>query len=422
MNTAQQKKYNVLISNVFGTINRGDALLVESLMDQLEEIFSDKATYYGIANRPDLQAKHLPSVIWTQQPGRSDAKKISRRRIENALYTLGSLLYVSMGAPKNFPAILLPKSQQQSFLNLKKADIVISCPGGFLVEESLPILVSLLQLWAAKKFGKLLIFAPQTVGPIKNNHVKKICGYILRKVDLIFVREDYTKDFVINELGVDPSRVVRAVDMALSHKKSDRTAGKEVIRSLGFNENEQFLGASIIEWVFPKNDNSKQAQSEYEEKMAAIFTRIYKELGIRTLVFNQVSADLNAAKRVQKLAGDFVIVDNEDRPVSVMRSMIGSSYIFLGSRLHSCIFALLEHVPTTALSYNYKTDGIMNDIGQYHKVRKIETFDINDVASSLNEDFQQHEARTDEVQKSLSRPDNDIFKNRLAEIIAKTAS
>ncbi len=419
MSTTPDKKYNVMISNVFGTINRGDALLVESLMDQLEEIFSDKATYYGIANRPDLQYEHLPFIIWTQQPGRSDAKNVTYRRIENAIYTLGSLLYVGMGAPKLFPAFLLPKSQQESFLNLKKSDIVISCPGGFLVEESLPILVSLLQLWAAKKFGKPLIFAPQTVGPIKNPHVKKICGYILRKVDTIFVREDYTKDFVINELGVDPSRVIRAVDMALSHKKSDTAAGKEVIKNLGFGEDEKFLGASIIEWVFPKSDNARLAQNQYEEKMAAIFTRVYKELGIRTLVFNQVSADLKAAKRVQKLAGDFVVVDEADRTVSVMRSMIGSSYIFLGSRLHSCIFALLEHAPTTALSYNYKTDGIMNDIGQYHKVRKIETFDVEDIVASLNNDFHKHQSRTDEVRESLSKPDNAIFKNRLADVVAK---
>lgn len=416
MKTASSENRKILISNVFGTINRGDALLVESLMDTLYDVFPEGSKFYGIANRPDLQAIQLPSVSWTQQPGRSDAGNMLRRRIENALYSIGALSYVWLNAPRNFPRFILPKSQQQSLLNIKNSDIVISCPGGFLVEESLPVLVNLLQLWSAKKFGKTLVFAPQTIGPIKNKHVKKICGHVLRHADLIFVREDYSRDFVIRELGVNPTKIVRAVDMALSHKKSDGAAGKKVIESLGFAPGEKFLGASIIEWVFPKSENPGAAQQEYEKKMAEIFARAYKDLGLRTLVFNQVFSDLNAARRVQKLAGDFVIVDEADREVSVMRSMIGNSHIFLGSRLHSCVFALLEHVPTTALSYNYKTDGIMNDIGQSHKVWKIETFSPDEILGSLHHDIDHRQERSDEVRSGLSNLNSDAFKDHLTKI------
>ena len=400
----------IMISNVFGTINRGDALLVESLMEELKSVFPKDVEYYGVANRPDLQAAHIPEVNWTQQPGRSDASSKILRRVENAVYSIGTILSVLLGAPKAFPSIILPKSQQKSLENIKQADLVISCPGGFLVEDSFSVLVSLLQLWAAKHFGRKLIFAPQTIGPIRNKLVRKLCGYVLRKADLIIVREDYSLDFVINELGVSPDRVTRGMDMALSHKQSDPDAGKDVIKSYGFEEGEKFLGGSVIQWIFPKSEDPQKAQREYERKLAEVYTRVYEELGLKTLVFNQVTADLEAAKRVRDMAGDFVIIDEEDRDVSVMRSMIGQSHVFLGSRLHSCIFSLLEHVPATALAYNYKTDGIMNDVGQSHRVWKIESFKPDEVVESIKYDHENREKRAKEVKEGLEKAGNSVFR------------
>ncbi len=394
-------------------MNRGDALLVETLMDELKAVFPKETKYYGIANHPDLQEKKLSFVEWTQQPGRSDTPNIFRRRIQNAVYSIGTFIYVFMNAPSFFPSFLLPKSQQQSLLNIKHADIVISCPGGLLVEETTSVLVSLLQLWSAKKFDKKLIIAPQTIGPIKNPLIRKICGYVLRKADIVVVREDFSRKFVVNELNVDPAKVIRGVDMALSHKKSDPAAGEKVIKELGFTEGEKFLGASVIQWVFPNSSNPGEAQRIYEGKLAQIYKLVHQEMGMRVLIFNQVSSDINAARRVRDLAGDFVIVDEADRDVSVMRSMIGSSHLFLGSRLHSCIFSILEHVPALALAYNYKTDGIMNDIGQSHRVWKIEDFEINEVFKCLKYDMNNRTSRSKEIEEGLKLIDSTAFKRVL---------
>ena len=418
MTDAKSPLKNILISNVFGTINRGDALLVESLMDEIKTVFPKGTQYFGVANRPDLQRQQLPEICWSQQPGRSDSSNMLKRRLENTTYMLGTILYVLMNAPKRFPRFLLPLPQQTSILNIKKADLIISCPGGFLVEETLPIIVNSLQLWAAQKFKRKVVLAPQTIGPIQNSFVRKFCAKLLRGCEIIIVREDFSYDFVTKELQVDKNKVIRGVDMALSHKKSNKEAGIRVIRTLGFKENEQFLGASVIQWVFPNCSNPQQSQMDYEKKLAQIFTRIYTELGLRTLVFNQVSADLEAAKRVQKLAGNFVIVDEDDREVSVMRSMIGHSRIFLGSRLHSCIFSILEHVPATALSYNYKTDGIMQDIGQSQRVWKIENFQVGDVFDALKHDLEFQSERSREIEQGLNKINNDVFKSALLKLLA----
>jgi colanic acid/amylovoran biosynthesis protein len=47
----------------------------------------------------------------------------------------------------------------------------------------------------------------------------------------------------------------------------------------------------------------------------------------------------------------------------LIRSAYGFMDIFLGTRMHSNIFAISQGVPTLAIAYLYKTTGIMQDLG-----------------------------------------------------------
>ena len=369
---------NVVITNVFGSTNRGDALLVESLHNSIREALGSNAQISGIAHFPELEQSHLPDVTWTPPPARSYASSKLLRRLENAVRLVGTHTYVACGAPKAW-GILPPINQRASILAIKNADLVISCAGGFLLDVNASIIGNLTQLHIANHFNIPFIVAPQTIGPIHNDALKKLTSSILMKARVICARERYTHEFLINELGIPSNKVVRTTDIAFEHGNVDNIESKSALHSLGIEQGEPFIGATVVDWPFPNSSNPSLARRDYEDKMVTLFQEIYDLHGSRTLIFNQVSSDLELANRVAARCGKAVVLDTADRSTPVMRGMIEEAHSFIGSRFHSCVFALLGGVPTASLAYTYKSTGIMEDLGLSKRVWNIESFNVKDI-------------------------------------------
>ena len=98
---------------------------------------------------------------------------------------------------------------------------------------------------------------------------------------------------------------------------------------------------------------------------------IHRKTGKPIYLFNQVRTDLPVCRRIAEMAGCDVFVDFEDRGPHEMRTIIANANFMVASRFHSCIFALLEGVPVLAISYNYKTEGIMDMLEMSDCVRDI---------------------------------------------------
>lgn len=58
--------------------------------------------------------------------------------------------------------------------------------------------------------------------------------------------------------------------------------------------------------------------------------------------------------------------------------------MFIGSRMHSTIFALAGGTPTIALAYQYKTMGTFKEIGLDNYVLNVEDFDQEDLSVMMS--------------------------------------
>ncbi|MBX5497173.1 MAG: polysaccharide pyruvyl transferase family protein, partial [Bryobacteraceae bacterium] len=76
-----------------------------------------------------------------------------------------------------------------------------------------------------------------------------------------------------------------------------------------------------------------------------------------------VPGDDAVLSAVQNLAGEGVVVPPENYPPEVMQALIGASAAFLGSRMHSSVFAMQQGVPLVGIGYLPKTHGIMSMFG-----------------------------------------------------------
>lgn len=370
----------IVIANVCGAANKGDAALLEALVCFLEDNGVDQKCMEGIALCPDMQVLHLPNIVWHERPLTSHASSRLIRRFDNAWMWLLLLAYY-FGA--KWALNLLPLGQQNAIEALESSDIVISCPGGYLEDSNLSYITNCFQLLLAIKAGVKLILAPQSIGPVRSRLGKKLIARVVRSAEMVYVRDQDSLRCISQVFrGGIPSHILKAGDMAFWHVNSSaRGFDSSVAAFVG--ERSPVIGLSIIDWNFPGHSDPKGLRIRYLAELARAVEEIYRRGGCVVCV-NQVSWDLHIAEELFSIVSTGALfVDKADHSASTLRSTIGALNGFIGSRLHSCIFALLENTPVIALAYLPKTVGVFDDLGLGSQVRMIECFDGLAVVSDL---------------------------------------
>jgi|GEM_PF-1680580 len=393
----------VCITDIFGSSNRGDALLCDALVHSIRDAFP-LADLSGVAHFPNAERRRHPGIDWQEAPGRSHADNKVLRRIWNGLRSASTVGYASIGAP---PALRntwpLPMAQLAAIRNIKNADLVVSSAGGFLLDANATIYSHLLQFYLARRFGRPYVLAPQTIGPIRGARLKQMTATALSDAVLIAVREKYSYRFLIDDLGLPPAKVVRTTDIAFEHEGSDVTAGTQALLGLSVGPDERFIAATAVNWPFPEENAPKAAFARYRDKLAALLTALHGRYGRRIVLLNQVSEDLPLARDVAARCGDAVVVDEEDRTTEVMRGMTERADVLLGSRFHSCVFALLGRVPLYCLAYTYKSTGIMEDLGLTDRIAPIGSFDVDHVAQCIGTLLDDRDAESKRIDTAIRR-------------------
>ncbi|WP_081077822.1 polysaccharide pyruvyl transferase family protein [Burkholderia pseudomultivorans] len=406
----------VVVANVFGAVNKGDAALIEVCIDEIEDAFPDAAVS-GIAYQPSIQRRHLPRVTWYERLGNCMSKNVWRRRVCNVVRQGITICYVFLRRPWPL-GLLIPREQRRAIRALKHADLVVSCPGGYLEDSNPSYYANLIQIWAAAKFGTKIVLAPQSVGPIRSRRGRWFAAKVLSKAHLVCVRESESYQFAVETLRLPAARVVRTGDLAFWHAATP--AARELVKAeFGIEPDEPYIAVSVIEWAFPLASDQAEAKDRYVRKVCDLLGILHQTLGVRIIVVNQVAADLPVGRQIAAQCPDFVILDQKDRPVSDVRGIIAGSAVFLGSRFHSCIFGLLAGRPLVALSYLPKTSGIMTDLGLNARVHDIDTFDVRQVAEKMIADYKNPSAAQAEIDRAVERYRN--LYPRFADLLREAA-
>lgn len=308
------------------------------------------------------QAAH-PEVDWSERIGNSSRFSGVIGRIEQIMY-----LCLAWGACATgwfWLTKVLPPSQRKTLMAYWKADTVISAPGGYLHDVNLSYIIALLHIHLGTLRGAKVVLAPQSIGPIRSGLGATLTRLVLSRCALICVRESYSRDFLVERLGVAPEKVVVAGDSAFWNLQVSRN-NLEVDRFLeqiGLAKDERFVGVTVVDWPFPHQADSLKCRARYEDSLEDVLGTLYRKYGLRSVIFNQVASDLDLAQRVASRSGEHVLVHKTETEPELLRAAIGRARVFVGTRFHSCIFAMMEARPLTAISYLPKTEFIMKDLG-----------------------------------------------------------
>lgn len=377
---------SILVINAHSTANAGDHVLLSVTLDELRRVFPSAALTVAmndpapIAGQPDVTV--VPSLAtWFKRSGRGedgawrrDALLLAPLRLLQV--TLWALMY-RFGGITIEP--LLPVEYRTLLSAYARANLIVSSAGNFLYTSgklALPLALQFGAIFLGVALGKPLYTMPQTLGPFASKGVASVWQraalYLLAThARLLQVRDEPSRALVRAARG-PLNRTVVSPDVALLFSTGGAT-------SMRREHTTPRLGVTLINWG--AQSAAFVTQDAFESAVGEAIRCFVGETGGEAWLFPQVTGPLAAdddrvpARRVAAQLGeiaDRVHLIGETLPAETLQLAYGDMDIFLGTRLHSTLFALVAGTPVAAIAYQPKTRGVFALMGLEDWVIEIE--------------------------------------------------
>ncbi len=230
-----------------------------------------------------------------------------------------------------------------------------------------------LRKWLVLIYGKKLIMLPQTYGPFKQPLARVMARYILKKTSLVYSRDRRGVGYVNKVLNnCQNGKVKFAPDVAfvLDTRKPEQLIIEPSVNIRA--QNSIVVGLNVSGLLFNggyTRDNMFGLKVDYRELVDRIIELLLSNKNTVVLLvphvfapFGAVESDTEACQIVyDKLLPEYqhkVTMMKGDFGAQEIKYIIGQCDFFIGSRMHSCIAALSQSIPTVGLAYSSKFEGV----------------------------------------------------------------
>ncbi|NQZ25365.1 MAG: polysaccharide pyruvyl transferase family protein [Colwellia sp.] len=278
--------------------------------------------------------------------------------------------------------LTLSKAELEAFNDYKQADIVITCGGSFLT-DSYSLENTLLGYDVALNLKKPLYLVGQSIGPFTSEIKKEEVAIRLRKMDKILVR-DHKSYLEALDMGCSVDSLYEAKDMAfnISTKVTNKT----------LDEDNLTIGISVRKWTFPYDsqlDRDKKYEN-YISSMRELVNSLVDKYNANIVFVSTCQGDESYKFHDNKVAEEItaglsrdtkerVTINSTFMTPEVFMSEVEKLDVFIGTRMHACILALLKNIPTINICYEFKSAELFEsmDLGNFvHDINQVEPIKI----------------------------------------------
>ena len=377
----------VLVNNVYSFRNPGDSAIVEAIGRYVMQVDADAQVVFLSQFWQENEAHYRRQGIRSAPPLWDipmDDHKL--RRLGLATRSLALLMERARGGINDLwdrpPGGLAGETLQL----YRDATLIIDAGGGSLFSSNryrfyLGLYQHLLNLWMGKRLGKPVVAAPQSIGPLHRPHDIAAVRSTLAQLDSVMVREPISAR-LLRSLGVRCQLVHDSAFLGNYLGDAPTDAIRGALGRLGGQGRD--IGVTVLDWGWTTRtpQRSSPAMDAYLRKLAMAFQRLG---GCRVHILPHVTAshgdtDLDPSIKLHhllQLAGVEAVLHELDCSLADRCQLYGKMDLFVGSRLHSCIIAMLQGVPTVALAYQPKTTGIYDWLGLGRFALPIRSFSVD---------------------------------------------
>jgi colanic acid/amylovoran biosynthesis protein len=393
--------YRILITNAYSARNRGDAAIILGMIESLRrtDILADAEIRVSSVDRAGDAARYPVEVVASFQ---SLKNGFSSRPNLNWLYFLAVLLPLSLLWAVGWRLARLdlpvPGSLRTLLRTYAVADVVVAAGGGYLYTRSAihgnaVLLINTLGFVYAVLLGKPVALYAQSVGPFAARWQAWFVRRVLWRVSLVEVREEVSHRLV-ESWGL-PTALRQAADAAFL---LDARMPVDTLIDSG-PDGVLIVGMTVRRWF-----RDRRRQQAYERTLARFVDWLVARRGATVVFLPQVTYtegsddDRTIARRVAAATThpDHVRPIEAELSAGEVKWLCGRMDVFVGTRMHSNIFALSSGVPAVAIAYQPKTVGIMAGLGMDEWVLPIDDLGlcqlqrIFDAAFARRAEIRQH--------------------------------
>ena len=298
---------------------------------------------------------------------------------------------------KEFNVTVISKKNKyffQRILTILRSDFVVWGGGVSLQDNSskLKIPYWTTRIGLIKMIGKPVIGFGQGIGPLNSELGKKLTKIIVNRIDLITVRDQYSKN-LLKDIGVDNTPIYALADPAVALKNGFKEKLSEILKKENISPNKKYIGIAPRLWFhhFGSFIPHKYAVKyglrsvkgkEKFYKLKKIFTEILdymiEKFNIEIIFFPmypvsheaddkiccEIIALMRNKNKTSVLKGDYSSKD--------LKGIFGKMEMFLGMRMHSTILSTIMNVPSINIYYVPKGLNFFKSIGQEKKAISVE--------------------------------------------------
>ncbi|MBI1911395.1 MAG: polysaccharide pyruvyl transferase family protein [Deltaproteobacteria bacterium] len=264
--------------------------------------------------------------------------------------------------------------------HINESDIIASIAGGDSFSDIYGIerffYVSLPQILALL-MGKKLVLLPQTLGPFNGKLARLTARYIMNKAEIVYSR-DFTgmiemRDFLGIRNSTGKLRFCYDVGFVVDPIKPEK------LEIAGFEERDRTacaIGLNVSGLLYMggyTQDNMFGLRVDYKELINEVIEFLIKKKNANIVLIPHVFGTSEHAESDSAICENiynrfkeeykgkiFLVKGYYDQ--SEIKHIIGMCDFFIGSRMHACIAALSQNIPSVAIAYSKKFQGVMESI------------------------------------------------------------
>jgi colanic acid/amylovoran biosynthesis protein len=260
-----------------------------------------------------------------------------------------------------------------------------------------------------------LILLPQTYGPFNTQRCRSIAKYIVQNSAAAWARDERSFNSMRELLGdcYNADRHHSGVDVAFSLPlaKPQKRLSDKVSSWLKSDRKQPTIGLNISGLIFNDPNSAVSRYKfcvDYREVIIKFLRLLLQKTDVNILLVPHVlaptgnyesdpDANNNVAKELAAIADNRLEIIPPDFDQSETKWIISHCDWFCGMRMHSTIAGLSTGVPTTAIAYSLKTQGVFETCGQGDHVVDPRYLSTEDVVAGLFRSFQQYKKTKEDL-------------------------
>ena len=269
-----------------------------------------------------------------------------------------------------------------SILNcLRDTNLFISGGGGLLQDSTgkgWSIWYYLGLIWGAKIIRVPVMIYAQGIGPVSQPVNKKLMRWILNKVDLITVRDNFSKELLENLGVVKPSIYVNSDPSFLLNKKDINCILENYphIQELMNSDNRPIIGVSVREY--------KGNRSDLKIMFAQLADYLIEKYKVKIVFLPfEFDDDVQVSEEILALMKNQADILKIKLEPEELISILSQFSLMIGVRLHSIIFSSMANLPFIAFKYDPKIKNFVAELGLSELLLELDNVSLEKIQEKI---------------------------------------